>query len=300
MRICSLLPSATEIVFALGLGDQLVAVTHECDYPPEASSVPAITESLIDHDGSSSGEIHNHISSAVHSGSGIYRIDEKLLKELDPDLVLTQELCEVCAVSYEDVKEAARVLDGDRKIVSLEPKSLDGIVQTVEDVGRLTGSTAEAERVASRLRDRIHTVEETADKASTRPTVLGLEWLDPPFIGGHWVPEMIRLAGGRDGLGREGRPSSQVPWSAVSEYDAQINVLMVCGFDLHRTVEEFRRVRDRAPWPSLTGETYAVDGSAYFSRPGPRIVEGLEVLAEIVHPELFPRTKPTNAWTRIP
>ena len=276
-------------------------MTHECDYPPEASSIPVITESLIDHSGSSSGEIHNHISRSVHSGSGIYRIDEALLKELDPDLILTQELCEVCAVSYDDVREAARVLDGDRKIVSLEPRSLEGIVKAIEEVGRLASATERAEQVASgqRQRQRIEAVTTTARRASATPSVLGLEWLDPPFIGGHWMPEMIRLAGGRDGLGQEGRPSSQVPSSAISDYGAQINVLMVCGFDLARTVEEFQWVRERPPWPELTGETYAVDGSAYFSRPGPRIVDGLEVLAEIVQPELFSRTKPADAWERV-
>ena len=284
MRICSLLPSATEIVCALGLGDQLVAVTHECDFPPEVGTLPPITRSAIDHSGSSSREIHHHISQAVHTGSSIYDLDQNLLKELQPDLILTQELCQVCAVSYGSVQEAVRRLEGERTVLSLEPTTLSEILQTVEQVAKFTGLTEKA----------------LAASADSRPRVFAMEWLDPPLVGGHWVPEMIEAAGGTNRLGSTGSPSFKISWSQISQYDPQIIVLMPCGFNLARTQEEATQVEFPPEWHSseaaTSGRVYAVDGSSYFNRPGPRIVDGLQILAEIIHPELFPRQSPIHAW----
>ena len=303
MRICSLLPSATEIVFTLGLGDQLVAVTHECDYPPEAARLPAITRSAIDHTGSSSRDIHAHVTRYVHGGSSIYHIDQDLLQGLSPDVILTQELCEVCAVSYSEVQRAVRSLQGEREVLSLEPTSLGGILETIDEVGRLTGVPDRASEVVWQARQRIDEVASVAQRASAQPRVLALEWLDPPFIGGHWVPEMVRLAGGRDGLGREGLPSSQVSWDHIADYNPEVAVLMPCGFSLERTVEEMGRTLLPKQWHNLaavrSNRVYAVDGSSYFNRPGPRIIDGLEILAEIIHPELFPRSKPPKAWRHL-
>jgi len=303
LKICSLLPSATEIVFALERGDQLVAVTHECDFPLEAARLPVITRSALDHRTRSSGEIHNHISSAVHAGSSIYVLDQDLLERLNPDLILTQELCDVCAVSYEVVKKAVHRLEGHRRILSLEPTSLGGILETVEQVGEATGAQERAVAVVRELQKRIDRTTARAQTASGRPRVFAMEWLDPPFTAGHWVPEMIRLAGGRDVLAQEGRPSSKIDWSRIADSDPEIIVLMPCGFTLERTSDEFAKVTLPDEWLGLTAvrsrHVYAVNGSAYFNRPGPRIVEGLEILAEIMHPELFPRTLPRGTWQRI-
>jgi len=303
LKICSLLPSATEIVFALGRGADLVAVTHECDFPPEAARLPVITRSALEHRTHGSREIHNHISSAIHAGSSIYVLDQDLLERLNPDLILTQELCDVCAVSYEVVERAVHRLEGQRVILSLEPTSLGGILETVEQVGEATGTQARAGAVARELQQQIDQIAVMAQTASGGPRVFAMEWLDPPFTAGHWVPEMIRLAGGRDELAQEGCPSSQIDWSRIAEHDPEIIILMPCGFTLERTSEEFARVTLPDEWRGLSAvrsrQVYAVNGSAYFNRPGPRIVEGLEILAEIMHPELFPRTMARGAWQRL-
>lgn len=299
-RICSLLPSATEIVFALELGDRLVAVTHECDHPPEVTRLPVITRSALDHGGRRGREIHADVARALHAGSSLYELDEALLRKLAPDLILTQELCAVCAVSYATVRTAVRRLEGTPRILSLEPTSLDGILETVLAVGDAAGVAEGARDVVRQLRARIARIAGAAGGILARPRVLALEWLDPPFVGGHWVPEMMRLAGGTDGLGREAAPSREVAWPEITAYAPEVIVLMPCGFDLARTLEELRHAVLPRAWDDLpaarAGRVYAVDGSAYFNRPGPRIVDGLEILAEILHPERFRRTHDPRAW----
>jgi iron complex transport system substrate-binding protein len=301
--ICSLLPSATEIVFALGLGDRLAALTHECDFPPEAARLPVITRSTLDsHEPHSSREIHTHITAALHGGSSIYLLDQELLHRLAPDLILTQELCDVCAVSYETVQQAVRRLHGHATILSLEATTLQGIFDTIRQVGEATGTSARAASLARGLEEQADTIAARARTVSGRPRVFAMEWLDPPFTAGHWVPELVRRAGGRDELAREGYPSTQIPWRRIAEYDPEIIVLMPCGFTLSRTLEEVGRVTLPEEWRGLravrSGRVYAVNGSAYFNRPGPRIVTGLQILAEIIHPEIFPRTTPPEAWRR--
>jgi iron complex transport system substrate-binding protein len=302
--ICSLLPSATEIVFALGLGDRLAAVTHECDFPPEATRLPVITRSTLnDHAARRSHDIHTHISTARHGGSSIYLLDQDLLQRLAPDLILTQELCDVCAVSYETVKQAVRRLPGRSTILSLEPTTLQGILDTIRQVGEATDTSARAESLVRELEQQADTIAVRARTASGRPRVFALEWLDPPFTAGHWVPELVRRAGGRDELAREGSPSTQIPWRRIADYDPEIIVLMPCGFTLDRTREEFAHVTLPKEWSGLravqSGRVYAVHGSAYFNRPGPRIIMGLQILAEIIHPEIFTRATPPEAWQRL-
>lgn len=303
MRICSLLPSATEIVFSLGLEENLVAVTHECDYPPQVARLPIISRSTIDHSESSSRDIHHHVSKSVHQGSSLYELDRDLLKKLDPDLILTQELCPVCAVSYREVRAAVRVLEGEPKVLSLEPTDLEEILQTIDLVGQLTGRGDRAGELIGPLRRRIESVAQATQGAAFLPRVFAMEWVDPPFAGGHWVPEMIRLAGGQDGLGKEQQPSFEVSWQQIAGYDPEIIVLMPCGFNLHRALSEFQQMSFSPQWSRLnavrSGRVYVVDGSSYFNRPGPRIVDGLEILAEILHPELFPRTQPPEAWQKV-
>ena len=304
MRICSLLPSATEIVLALGLGDHLVAVTHECDRPAGARPVPVITRSTVDHGTRGSREIHTHVTAAAHRGSSIYALDQELLERLDPDIVLTQELCDVCAVSYDQVAEAVHRLDvkvpGQRTVLSLVPKGLAGILDVIEQVGDVTGVPERAAALIRELRARIDRVAAVAARATTRPRVFAMEWLDPPYSAGHWVPEMIRLAGGHDEMSREGAPSVEVSWAQIAVYDPEIVLLMPCSFSLKRTLEELHRIALPAAWSRLAavkaGRAYAVDAAVHFSRSGPSTIDGLEILGEIIHPELFPRRSPPDAW----
>ena len=303
LRICSLLPSATEIVFALGLGQHLVAVTHECDFPPEVARLPVITRSTLDHGTRRSRDVHHHIAGALHRGSSIYALDQDLLERLDPSLILTQELCDVCAVSYDVVEKAVHHLAGERTLLSLEPTSLSGILETLTQVGEAAGAGERAMALVAELQGRIDGIAAATTAARRRPRVFAMEWLDPPFAAGHWVPEMIRLAGGHGDLTQQGSPSSQIAWDRVVDYDPEIIVLMPCGFTLARTIEEFADAELPQAWSRLTavqsGHVYAVNGSAYFNRPGPRIVEGLQILAEIIHPEVIMRATPPEAWRRV-
>ena len=291
MRIASLLPSATEIVCALGLVDELVAVTHECDYPPEVRGKPVITASALDQ-GADSATIDRLVAGSIHEHRGIYTLDERLLSEVRPDLILTQELCDVCAVSYSEVQRAARILPGQTPVVSLEPRTLGDILDTIMLVGRLTGHEETAAGVVARLRARIDAVAARARIATTRPRVYCMEWIDPPFGAGHWIPEMVRLAGGEEVLGREGEPSARVTWQEVAAAAPEVVVVMPCGFDTERAARELVAVQDRPEWRGLPavarGAVWVTNGSAYFSRPGPRMVDGLEILAHALHPDLFP------------
>jgi len=301
-RICSLLPSATEIVFVLGLDERLVGVTHECDFPEAARRLPVVTRSVLGHEVRDSRDIHRHITTALHEGSSLYVLEQGLLERLDPELILTQELCDVCAVSYALVEEAVLRLEGKRQVLSLEPTNLGGILSSIEQVADATGVPDRATTVVSALRRRIEAVSAEAGDVAAGPRVLAVEWLDPLFTAGHWVPEMIRLAGGRDVLGDEGRPSTQVAWSQAMDGDPDVIVLMPCGFTLEQTVDEAARLRFVEEWSRRTGRTpnvYAVNGSAYFNRPGPRIVDGLEILLEIIQPRRSPVRWEGTAWQRL-
>ena len=305
MRICSLLPSNTEILFSLGLSDSIVGVTHECDYPEEAASKPIVTSSVVDGENLVSREISAAISSLLHKGSSIYHLDEDRLRDADPELILTQELCDVCAVSYQEVKTAARVLDSDVKVVSLEPNTVQDILDNILFVGELTNSLNQAERVVAGLNKRIEAVKSRSSQASTRPRVFCMEWLEPIFIGGHWVPEMVEVAGGEDGLGDTGKPSTQIDWEQVAAYAPEVIVLMPCGFGVSRVLQELEQIRFPAQWETLPAvqqcKVFVVDGSSYFNRPGPRIIDGLEILAEIIHPELFSAgARSPQDYTRLP
>ncbi len=297
MRIVSLLPSATEIVCALGLADQLVGVTHECDYPLEARAKPAVTASVLDGH-ADSATIDRLVAGSVHDHRAIYTLDERLLANLRPDLILTQELCDVCAVSYSEVQRAARILPGDTTVISLEPMTLGDILATITLVGARTGREERAAALVADLRGRIDRVRERTATAPTRPRVFCLEWIDPPFRAGHWIPELARLAGGEEVLGREGVPSTRATWEEVAAAAPEIVVVMPCGFDTERAAQELEAVRDRPQWRGLPavahGNVWVADGSAYFARPGPRMVDGLEILAHTLHPDLFPAPPARN------
>jgi iron complex transport system substrate-binding protein len=299
MRIVSLLPSATEVLFAIGAGSDVVAVTHECDFPREARSLPAVTRNTIDHSGRPPAAIDRHISAARHQGSSIYELDEARLRELEPDLIVTQELCDVCAVAYRDVTRAVRRLPGSIEVLSLEPGSLGDIVATVVSVGAATGHDAGAARVAAELERRMAAVASLAPP-SAPPRTVCLEWTEPLMAGGHWVPEMVRLAGGIDLLGTAGEPSRYVEWEAVRSAAPDVMVLMPCGFGLEPTIELAPEITARPGFDVLpcavSGRVVAVDGSSYFNRPGPRIVNGLEILAAVLRAEPGSALPAGAAW----
>lgn len=307
MRIVSLLPSATEIVFALGLGDELVGVTHECDFPAEAADVPVVTRSTHDLEGVASREIDRLVGDAIHGGSSLYELDEAALEAASPDLILTQELCAVCAVSYRQVNEVARAIDADITVVSLEPTSIEGIFNSISTVGAMADAEDAAVELVGELRARLKRIEtrvarrRAAGQHAVR--VVSLEWLDPPFVVGHWVPEQIRRAGGWDILGREGEKAVPSTWSAIREVDPEMLVLMPCGYHLAGTVAEWERTEKPSFWNQLDavkrGQVFAVDGSAYFSRPGPRVIDGMGLLAEIFDPDGFVETSPQGSWTPV-
>jgi iron complex transport system substrate-binding protein len=307
VRIVSLLPSATEIVFALGLGDELVGVTHECDYPPEARDLPVVTRSVHDLSGASSHHIHGLVEESMRSHTALYELDEAALAAAKPDLILTQELCRVCAVGYEQVNEVARRLEGEVTVLSLEPVSVEGILNAIQAVGAMTEAEVAALDVVEDLRERLRHVNEIVrgrrDGGFVPPRVAAIEWLDPPFACGHWVPEQVRLAGGWELLGAEGGKSVETTWAAVREVDPEIVILMPCGFDRARTVEEWDRLPKPEGWAELRAvrenRVFATDGSAYFSRPGPRILDGIEMLAELIDPAAFDGMSPDGSWARV-
>jgi iron complex transport system substrate-binding protein len=300
-RICSLLPSATEIVYALGLGDRLVGVTHECDFPPEAAGKPRVTSSIIDSEALSSGEIDRAVRDSLEQQSTIYHLDRDLLNWLCPDVVLTQELCDVCAVGFGEVRRVVESIPGSPRVVSLEPRTLSDVLDSILVVGRLGGALERAVALHDALARRLIDVRAAAAR-STPVRVLTVEWVDPVFVGGHWVPEMVGLAGGVDVLGVEGEPSREVSWVEIARSEPEVVVVIPCGFDLARALEEIRSAPLPTEWHDLAAVrnscVFAVDGSAYFSRPGPRLVDGVEILASILHPEAFCRF-PEGSWERV-
>jgi iron complex transport system substrate-binding protein len=282
VRIASLVPSATEMLFALGLGEQVVAVTHECDYPPEARSKRHLTRSLV-REGLTAGEIDAAVRRLTGEGRHLYELDEATLTELDVDLIVTQAVCEVCAVSFDDVVAVAAGLPSRPRVISLDPANLDEVIADVPRLGEATGVPDRAAALKADLRRRLEAVR-TAVEGAPRPGVLALEWLDPPFIGGHWVPEMIEIAGGRDVLGIPGEKSRDADWDEIAACDAEIVIGMPCGWDAEQSANELKSHAERIEAIGAR-EIWAVDAAASFSRPGPRLVEGTELLAHLLHPD---------------
>jgi iron complex transport system substrate-binding protein len=299
MRIVSLLPSATEIVCTLGLSDQLVGVTHECDYPPEVHGRPVLTSNALGSGEMTSAAIDAAISDLIrqgHSAGTIYHIDAVVLGAVQPDLILTQQLCEVCAVAFSEVQRAVASIGRACRVVSLEPSRIEEILATILQVGVLTGTGMRAAAVVDHLRERLVAVTTRLQGIVDRPRVWCCEWLDPPFGAGHWVPEQVALAGGEEVLGRAGQRSMRLRWEEVLAGAPEVIVLMPCGYDLQGTLRESERTAPPPGWEDLPavrgGRVYAVDGSAYFSRPGPRVVDGAELLAHLLHPDRVPPPQP--------
>jgi iron complex transport system substrate-binding protein len=285
MRIASLVPSATEMLFELGLGEQVVAVTHECDWPAEAEALPKLTSSVIP-DGLAPGEIDRVVRETVGRGEPLYLLDRERLAELDPELIVTQAVCEVCAVSYDDVVAVAATLPSRPRVISLDPLTLEDVL---DDVTRLGDAAHAEEQATALLKEATHRLDRvaTAVEDAPRRRVLALEWLDPPFIAGHWVPQMIDRAGGADVLGRPRERSRTAEWQELRDTPCDVAILMPCGYDAERSAEEVRAFE--AQLDALQADRrFAVDASAYFSRPGPRLVIGVELLGHILHPDRVP------------
>jgi iron complex transport system substrate-binding protein len=284
VRIVSLLPSATEIVFALGLGDQLCGVSFECDYPPGAKSVPVVSGTVLPADGSlSAQEIDTAVSAQMAAGESIYTLDDARIRAIDPDLILAQDLCRVCAVPSGAVEEALGVIGCQSEVLSLDPGRLDEVIECIGIVGEATGTHARAHALMAELRARVDAVRRRVH-GRPRPRVLVLEWPDPPFNAGHWVPDMVEAAGGQPVLATGGDRSRRLSWEEIANEAVDITVFMPCGFDLYGAVAQAESFLHR-PEAADLGQIYAVDANAYFSRPGPRVVDGVELLCFLLHPE---------------
>jgi iron complex transport system substrate-binding protein len=282
MRIASLVPSATEALFALGLGDRVVAVTHECDHPPAASELPRLTSSVIPP-GLPAAEIDARVREVTERGEALYGLDERVLAELRPDLIVTQALCAVCAVSYDDVRAVAERIPSNPQVLSLDPETLDEVLGDLVTLADAVGEPRRGETLRDALDFRLEEVKAAVAGLAT-PRVAAVEWLEPPYVGGHWVPEMVRIAGGTDVLGEAGRKSRVVGWDQIEAARPEVVLVMPCGMYADEAAEQARLNRDR-----LSGlgapRVVAVDAASSFSRPGPRLVDGVELLAHILHPD---------------
>jgi iron complex transport system substrate-binding protein len=299
MQICSFLPSATEILYALGLGNSVAGVTFECDFPPEAAKKTVVVNTNLAHD-LTSAEIDHDVNEYSSHGESLYRVDIQKLEAIKPDLIVTQELCDVCAISTSYVAKAVHQLSSRPQVLSLTPHTLEDVLKDVLRVGEATARDAEARELVSSLRERIAKVGEMTK--IQRPTVVCLEWLSPPFNGGHWIPEMIGLAGGVDPLGRLGKDSYRMEWDQVLRVDPDVVLVMPCGHNLERSAEEYHATQFPGAWKQVkavrNGRVYAVNASAYFSRPGPRLVTGLEIMHSLLQDDR-PQERLANSWTRL-
>jgi iron complex transport system substrate-binding protein len=301
MRIASMLSSATEIVYALGLQDRLVGISHECDWPPEALRLPRLSRSRFDPAGLTSGEIDAEVRRCMLEHGSVYEIDVDALREVRPDVILTQAVCEVCAVPTGSVDAAVAALPWHPAVVSLDAHTLDGILHTMRQVADAVGEPARGDEAVARLRGRVDRVGQ-AVAGRPRPRVLALEWLDPPFAPGHWVPEMVTLAGGDNLVGEAGSHSLEIPWSRAEGLDPDRLLLVPCGYAMDRArqdADESRERLRRLAAPAIDGGGAAVGDSAYFSRSGPRVVDGIEALAAWLHPDAgltAPRERILEAW----
>ncbi len=304
MRIASLLPSCTEIVYALGLGQSLVGVSHECDFPPEAKTKPILTRSKVNPNKSSS-QIDKIVEGIVMQGLSVYDININQLKVLNPDIILTQDQCEVCAVSLSDVVKATKGLVGDVEVVSVNPKSLKDIFNDIENIGKVLGKQKEAKELIVSLKNRMDFIKNKIKKSKNlkRPKIICLEWLDPLILSGNWVPEMVELTGGKNILAKPGKKSVKIGWEDFLKLDPDVLVIMPCGFRIEQTLKDMPILIKKKEWPTLRAvrekNVFVVDGNAYFNRPGPRIVESLEILAQTLHPEVFGFGFTEKDWIRL-
>ena len=302
-QIVSFLPSATEIACALGLSDQLVGITHECDYPPEIMGKPVVVRSALPIEQMTQAEIDRAVAERMRAGHSLYEVDEELLQRLAPDLILTQDLCQVCAPSGTEITQALSLLSKKPQILWLTPNSLEEIFDNVRELGEVTGRAKAAQDLIVTGRARLQRIEALTSKAARRPRVFCLEWLDPVYCSGHWVPEMVRIAGGVDALSHESADSVRVPWDDVREFGPEVLVITPCGYNLAQVVALSKKLSTYPGWSEIPAvkqnQVYAVDANSYFARPGPRVVDGTELLAHLIHPDLFNWDGPSTAFKRL-
>jgi iron complex transport system substrate-binding protein len=302
-RIVSFLPSATEMACALGLGNQLVGITHECDYPSDVKGKPIVVRSVLPIETMSQTEIDLAVTQRMRDGLSLYQVDEKLLRELAPDIIMTQDLCQVCAPSGNEVTQALELLDKKPQILWLTPKSLEEIFDNLRQLGQATGRVREAEELIASGRVRLAAVAADTRTLSRPPRVFCMEWLDPVYCSGHWMPEMVEIAGGMDALARKGTDSVRIPWNDVMEWAPEVLIITPCGFSLDKVLELTPQLFSNPGWSELPavrdGRVYAVDANSYFARPGPRVVDGTELLAHLIHPDLCDWKGSAEAFRRI-
>ena len=301
-RIVSFLPSATEILYELGVGDQIVGVTHECNYPEQAKTKPRVIHSSFDPDTMTSQEIDNKVVDLMHSGKDIYILDEQILKKANPNLIISQGICEVCSPYTKEVNRAVTILDNKPEVLILDPRNLDDILTNILEIAKKVGKEKEAQSFIDSLKKRI-TYVQTKPKKS-KPKILCVEWLDPLFTAGHWIPQLVEMTGGINGISLTGNQSRRMEVDETIKFDPDIIILMPCGFDVKRTFTEYEKLANNIQWNSLVAvqnnQVYAVNANEYFSKPGPRTVVGLEILAKIIHPETFADLKiPNNAFQKV-
>lgn len=301
-RIVSFLPSATEVLYQIGAGDQIFGVTHECKFPESAKRKPKVINSSFDPAKMNSKEIDNKIVELMQSGRDIYVIDDRILKEAKPDLIVAQGVCEVCSPFTKEIKRAISILDYKPDVLILDPHDLDDILISIMDVAERVGRIKEGRKLVVSLQNRIDSIR--IRPKENKPKVLCIEWIDPFFAAGHWIPQMVEIAGGINGLGSYGKPSYRIGIDEIIKFDPDKIILMPCGFDIDRTLIEFEQAKISNKWKSLqavqNNEIFAVDAGAYFSKPSPRTITGLEILAKIIHPDKFlDIIVPTNSFIKI-
>ncbi|MDQ3797664.1 MAG: cobalamin-binding protein [Pseudomonadota bacterium] len=302
-RIVSFLPSATEMACALGLNERLVGITHECDYPPDIQGKPIVVRNALPIERMSQREIDAAVAARLREGLSLYEVDEQLLRELAPDLILTQDLCQVCAPSGNEVAQALSLLTPKPQILWMTPKTLAQIADNMRQLGEATGCSKQAKDLIKKGRARLAQIEAATRAISRRSRVFCMEWLDPVYCGGHWLPEMVRIAGGVDELAREAADSVRIDWNDVLQWAPEVLILTPCGFNLEQTIAQAPALFDYPGWNELPavrqGKVYAVDANAYFARPGPRVIEGTALLAHLIHPALFDCKGAQNAFQRL-
>lgn len=288
MRICSLLPSATEVIASLGLGDELVGISHECDYPPSIRHLPIMVEPMIPPHGLASVDIDTHVRQLVASGQRLYRLKDQLLRQAQPELILSQDLCHVCAITPDQLQGAIGSMPRQPTVLTLNPNTVLDVIDDVVRIGDAAGRSAEGHRLAAHLHHRLDAVHRRLQTISHHPRVVCIEWLSPLYVAGHWVPEMVQRAGGQDALAQPGDPSRVVTWDEILAAAPDVIIVMPCGFSVEKTHTELLQLMQHPDqWrlsPALAEHTYLVDASSYFSRPGPRLIDGIELLATILHP----------------
>ncbi|MGH7180907.1 MAG: cobalamin-binding protein [Nitrospiraceae bacterium] len=288
MRICSLLPSATEVIALLGLIDELVGVSHECDYPPSVKNLPIMVEPMIPPGGLTSADIDRQVSQLMASGQRLYRLNDSLLQQAQPDLILSQDLCHVCAITPDQLQDAISSMPRRPNVLTLNPGTVHDVINDVVRIGNATNRSAEGQRLAAHLIERLDALHTRVRGVSHRPRVVCIEWLAPLYIAGHWVPEMVQIAGGQDVLSEPGSPSRVVTWDDVLAATPEILIIMPCGFSVERTHYELCQLMQQpGQWrlsSDLAQHTFLVDASSYFSRPGPRLIDGIELLEALLHP----------------